>query len=74
VLLIAPSAEFVATLPGGKIPDRKDFYSMPESERMRRWQTADDMSNRLGDELRELIATGRVAERIKPWDDLRKAG
>ncbi len=66
-LLIAPSAEFVARLPGGKIPDRKDFYSMPESERMRRWQIAKDASAQLGDELRELVATNRVAEATRPF-------
>jgi hypothetical protein len=67
-LLIAPSADFVATLPGGKIPDRKDFYSMPESERIRRWETARRESERLGDEMRELIETGRVAEAIRPFE------
>jgi hypothetical protein len=66
-LLIAPSAEFVASLPGGKIPDRKDFYSMPESERITRWQTARKASERLGDEMRELVATGRVAEVTRPF-------
>ena len=67
-LLIAPSADFVATLPGGKIPDRKDFYSMPESERIRRWETALRESERLGDEMRELIETGRVADAIRPFE------
>ena len=66
-LLIAPSDAFVATLPGGKIPDRRDFYAFPEAERMRRWQAVVDASERLGDELRELLATGRLAERVKPW-------
>jgi hypothetical protein len=66
-LIIAPSNEFVAALPGGKIPDRKDFYSMPEAERIPRWQQAVDASNQLGDELRELLATGRIAERVRPW-------
>jgi hypothetical protein len=66
-LIIAPSEDFVAALPGGKIPDRRDFYTMPEAERIPRWQQAVDASERLGDELRELLATGRVAERIRPW-------
>ena len=66
-LLIAPSAEFVASLPGGKIPDRHDFYSMKEPERVKRWQQVADMSQRLGDELRELVATGKVAEKIIAW-------
>jgi hypothetical protein len=66
-LLIAPSADFVASLPGGKIPDRKDFYGMAESERIRRWQIAKDASEQLGDELRELIATNGVAEATRPF-------
>ena len=67
VLLIAPSSEFVASLPGGKIPDRKDFYAFDNSERIKRWQASLDASERLGEELRELIASGRVADRVKPW-------
>jgi len=66
-LIIAPSDAFVAALPGGKIPDRKDFYTMPETERISRWQQAVDASRQLGDELRELLATGRIAERVRPW-------
>ena len=66
-LLIAPSDDFVASLPGGKIPDRRDFYTMPEDERMRRWQLVVEESERLGDELRELIASGRVARAVRPW-------
>ena len=66
-LLIAPSADFVAALPGGKIPDRRDFTAMPESERMRRWQAVVDASARLGDELRELVASGRIRDAVQPW-------
>ncbi|MFL5562664.1 MAG: patatin-like phospholipase family protein [Gemmatimonadaceae bacterium] len=66
-LIIAPSDEFVAALPGGKIPDRKDFYTFAEAERIPRWEKARDASARLGDELRELLASGRFAERVKPW-------
>lgn len=66
-LLIAPSDEFVATLPSRKIPDRRDFYKMSESARLKDWQAVVDASAQLGDELRELLATGRFAERVKPW-------
>jgi hypothetical protein len=66
-LLIAPSDRFVASLPGGKIPDRRDFYAMPEAERMRRWQAVVDASEALGDELRDLVRTGQIAGRIEPW-------
>ncbi|MGQ0648280.1 MAG: patatin-like phospholipase family protein [Gemmatimonadaceae bacterium] len=67
VLLVAPSAEFVQALPGGKIPDRKDFYRLPHAERIKRWQATLDEGARLGDELRELIATGAIAGRVRPW-------
>jgi hypothetical protein len=67
VLLIAPTKEFVRALPGGKIPDRRDFYSMPEAERMKRWQAVREESERLGDELGELIASGRIVDRVALW-------
>ena len=66
-LLIAPSEEFVASLPGRKIPDRRDFYGMPAAERMRRWQVVVDTSETLGSELRELVATGKIADRVQAW-------
>lgn len=66
-VLIAPSDEFVAVLPGGKIPDRRDFYALSEAERWKRWQGVMDASVRLGDELRELLATGKFTENVKPW-------
>jgi len=66
-LLVAPSDAFVASLPGGKIPDRRDFYAFDEAERIRRWDAALRASERLADELRELLATGRIAERVQPW-------
>jgi hypothetical protein len=66
-LLVAPSAAFVARLPGGKIPDRRDFYALPPAERVRRWQRVVDESERLGDELRALAESGRVADAARPW-------
>ncbi len=66
-LLVAPSEAWVASLPGGKIPDRHDFYDLPEPDRVRRWQRVVDASAALGDELRELVATGRVADAVRPW-------
>ena len=66
-LIIAPSDDFVASLPGGKIPDRKDFYTFSEAERIARWEQAFAASERLGDELRELLSTGKLAEHVRPW-------
>jgi hypothetical protein len=42
VVLLAPSREFVATLPRGKLPDRGDFhrYAGDDRARMRDWRRA----------------------------------
>ncbi len=67
-LLVSPSPAFVASLPNGKIPDRHDFTRYPESERIRVWREAVDRCRVLGDEFAEVLATGRLAERLVPWD------
>lgn len=64
-LVVAPSAAFVASLPGGRIPDRNDFYRMPDDERIRVWRRVMAESERLADTLRELIATDRVADHVR---------
>lgn len=66
-LLIAPSAEFVAKLPGGKLPDRRDFYALSDSERFARWERVNAMTSVLGEELHELIATNKLVEHVLPW-------
>jgi hypothetical protein len=42
VLLVAPSAAFLASLPNGKLPDRRDFYRYgpDHAARIRAWETA----------------------------------
>lgn len=65
-VVLAPSPEFVARLPNRKIPDRNDFYRMPNDERIRVWRTVVDASEQLADELRELLATGRIADALQP--------
>ncbi|MGD8690393.1 MAG: patatin-like phospholipase family protein, partial [Gammaproteobacteria bacterium] len=66
VVLLAPSREFVATLPGGRIPDRDDFYRLSEAERLRAWETVIEASRRLGDEFAELTVSGAIRERVQP--------
>ncbi len=65
-LLVAPSPGFVASLPFGKIPDRRDFYTMDDATRIRAWQTVMSASERMGDELRQLIERGRLADAVQP--------
>ncbi|MDC0712518.1 patatin-like phospholipase family protein [Stigmatella sp. ncwal1] len=65
-LLLSPSEAFIARLPHGKIPDRDDFVRFSDAERIRAWNAVREASQQLGDELRELLATGRIAERVQP--------
>ncbi|HEX8394479.1 MAG TPA: hypothetical protein VF665_19185 [Longimicrobium sp.] len=65
-VVLAPSPEFVATLPGGKIPDRNDFYTVKDDERIRAWRTVAAASERLADDLREAMAAGTLAGAALP--------
>jgi predicted acylesterase/phospholipase RssA len=51
VLLIAPSRAFLATLPNGKLPDRKDFYRYGQDHagRIRDWERAIGECERLAE-------------------------
>ncbi|MBV7562647.1 patatin-like phospholipase family protein [Pseudomonas sp. sia0905] len=68
VLLLAPSRDYLARLPYGKLPDRKDFtrFLSDDAGRERYWRQAMDESRRLGDEFLELTETGRLADRLMP--------
>lgn len=51
VVLVAPSREYLAKLPYGKLPDRRDFarFIGDDAGRMKYWRTAIGESARLGD-------------------------
>ena len=51
VLLVAPSRSFLATLPNGKLPDRKDFYryGQDHASRIRDWERAISECERFAD-------------------------
>lgn len=66
VLLVAPSREFVAGLPYGKIPDRKDFVKMSDPDRRDYWRKVLDESRRLGDAFHELRDRQDFAAVAKP--------
>lgn len=59
VVLIAPSAEFVANLPYGKIPDRMDFKTLDYPARQAYWQQVLDLSRHIADDFAELVESGR---------------
>jgi hypothetical protein len=57
MLLLAPSPEWIKTLPMGKLPDRSDFthYGNDLSGRVKAWQAAAKASEQLADELQEWL-------------------
>ncbi|HEX6750830.1 MAG TPA: hypothetical protein VF092_26320 [Longimicrobium sp.] len=65
-LILAPTADFVARLPGGKIPDRNDFYRMPDTQREAAWRKVVAASEELANELRELLASGLITDAVRP--------
>ena len=65
-LLVSPSAEFVASLPYGKIPDRHDFADYPERERIQAWREVVNACEELADEFNEVLARGELESRIAP--------
>ncbi|MBZ2169406.1 patatin-like phospholipase family protein [Marinobacter sp. F4216] len=68
VVLVAPSREYLESLPDRKLPDRKDFekYAGDDAGREKAWRKAVAESERLGDEFLELTESGKLAEVIRP--------
>ncbi len=60
VVLLCPSLDWIARLPGAKLPDRNDFMALDAGERRRRWRIAVAESQRLADEFAELVRGERV--------------
>lgn len=60
VVLLCPSPEWIAQLPGAKLPDRNDFMALDAAERRRRWRVAVTQSQRLADEFAALTQRDTV--------------
>lgn len=56
VVIISPSRAYIADLPYGKIPDRKDFQTMSQDERMTYWSTVVDRSTHLAEAFSDLVS------------------
>lgn len=69
VVLLAPSPEFVSSLPHQKIPDRTDFEKFDYAERVCCWQEVLEKSSLLAEEFTELVATGKGIERVQAFAD-----
>ncbi len=68
MVMISPSAAYLAKLPHGKLPDRSDFkrYEHDYESRRQYWRTAMAESARLGDEFLQLVESGEIAARLQP--------
>jgi hypothetical protein len=57
VVLLAPSREYLAKLPHGKLPDRRDFarYARDDAGRMKYWRAAISESARLAEAFHEFL-------------------
>jgi hypothetical protein len=66
-ILVSPSDEFIASLPGGKVPDRNDFYDFQgdDAGRIKRWRKLTAECRALGEELGEVVASQRFGDYIE---------
>ncbi len=55
MVFIAPKDDWIKTLPGAKIPDRKDFETMSWEERLMRWELVLEQSKIMADELKNWL-------------------
>ena len=69
VVLLTPSAEWTASLPGAKIPDRTDFERYGEDERLDKWQQVLDASHQLAREFSDLISSGDGLSSVKDFSE-----
>ena len=67
VVVLAPRPDWIATLPGGKLPDRSDFKTFADNlpGRQAAWSTAVAESQRLADEFADWV-DGRLALQPEP--------
>lgn len=66
VVVLAPHPAWVATLPGGKLPDRGDFKAFGDDfdGRVRQWRRALAESQRLADEFAALVQRGAPVQAL----------
>lgn len=55
VVMLAPSDEFIAGLPHGKIPDRKDYSNFSNEDREQNWAEVLSQTDRLVEELKSAL-------------------
>jgi predicted acylesterase/phospholipase RssA len=66
VVLLVPNPQWVAQLPGGKLPDRNDFAGLTYEERVRRWTEAVSRAAQLREDWCDWLDRGCPAADLLP--------
>jgi hypothetical protein len=72
VVMLTPSKEFIASLPFGKIPDRTDFSTMPDAERIAYWTTAINAGKQMAQELDAALKFDGCRSLVRPIEEMMK--
>ena len=70
VVMVASTKAFVQQLPNAKIPDRTDFkiYFQRDRERFEAWDKTVEMCRPPAEAFMELVASGRIREKVQPME------
>jgi hypothetical protein len=70
VVMLAPSEEFIASLPYGKIPDRKDFENLSNEDREAYWGTVLEATNELVSDLHTALKKDGARSAVMPIESI----
>jgi Patatin-like phospholipase len=70
VVMLAPSESFIAKLPYGKIPDRKDFDNLSNEDREAYWNTVLEATNELVDDLHAALEKDGARSAVQPIESI----
>lgn len=65
-LMVCPGDAFIASLPGGRIPDRSEFARLPTAERQQRWTRVVAETQRLADLWQEAVTRDQMPDLLEP--------
>ena len=70
VVMVVPSKELIASLPYGKIPDRKDFQKFSDEERLAYWNTVMEVTDKMVAEFDAIMKKDAGASAVKPIEEI----
>ncbi len=70
VVMLTPDKEFIASLPYGKIPDRKDFVELSDEDRLAYWNTVLAATDKLVEEFHAMLEKDGGASAVQPIEKI----